>query len=124
MKAVLGYTSVRPCLKRKPGSWFEEESAPTLSTHRFLCLPSLPKQYDYLYISHLFVLNINRILDIFKEHRRVHTGSADAKNFIHGPGASLLRTLRRLTVKEAAKAQEILSYFEVSRKGNCESVRH
>lgn len=65
-----------------------------------------------IYIYHTnFALNINRILDIFKEHRRVHTGSADAKNFIHGPGASLLRTLRQLTDKEAAKVQEILSYF-------------
>lgn len=122
MKAVLGYTSSLGNVK-KPESWFEEESAPALSTHRFLSLPSLPKQYDYLYHTN-FALNINRILDIFKEHRRMHTGSADAKNFIHGPGASLLRTLRQLTDKEAAKVHEILSYFEVSHKGNCESVRH
>lgn len=119
MKAILGYTSspgnVRPCLKRKTESWFEEESAPALSTHRLLSLPSLPRQYDYLYRTNI-ALNIIRIIDIFKEHRRVHIGPADAKNFKHGPGASCLQILR--------KVQEILSYFEVSHKGNCESVRH
>lgn len=83
----------------------------------------MPKQYDYLYHTNI-ALNIIRILEIFKEHRRVHTGPGDAKNFIHGPGASHLRILSQLTEKEAAKVQEILSYFEVSHKGNCESVRH